>query len=57
MNINFRAFPKEVKSAILNLISNSEFPMTGYPVKHAKYKNKWNDFLYDLKCELTKKKK
>jgi hypothetical protein len=55
--INFSKFPSKVKTEILNLLSFAEYPMTFGPTDNAKYKNEWNDFLYDLKCEITKSRK
>jgi len=57
MKIDFSKFPESVKTEILHLISNAEFPMTGKVIKNACYKNDWNDFLYDLKCEISKSRK
>jgi hypothetical protein len=57
MRINFNTFPEKIKTEILHLLSNAEYPMTFGPTDNAKYKNEWNDFLYDLKCKITKSRK
>jgi hypothetical protein len=57
MRINFNNFPEKIKTEILHLISNAEFPMTGKPDRYAWCKNEWNDFIYDLKCVIAKSRK
>lgn len=46
--ISFDKFPKRVLTQLPGMISKAMFPMTGKPDRDAKWKNIWNDELYNL---------